>query len=54
MTTIKQEDCPKCGGELEYDNGSNMENETWACVDCHTFFDVQIEVVRNWSTLEEI
>lgn len=46
--------CPKCGGELEYDNGSNMENETWSCVDCRTFFDVQIEVVRDWSTLEEI
>ena len=51
---ITEEICPKCDGKLEYDNGSNMENETWACVDCHTFFDVQIEVVRNWSTLEEI
>ena len=51
---ITEEICPKCGGELEYDNGSNMENETWSCVDCRTFFDVQIEVVRDWSTLEEI
>lgn len=54
MHNIKEETCPKCGGELEYDNGSNMENETWSCVDCRTFFDVQIEVVRDWSTLEEI
>ena len=51
---ITEEICPKCGGELEFDNGSNMENEAWACVDCRTFFDVTIEVVRDWSTLEEI
>ena len=46
-------DCPKCKGELEFSNGSDMENETWYCLDCNTYFNVQVEMVRDWSTLDE-
>jgi len=50
----KQDDtCPKCKGELEFSNGSDMENETWYCLDCYTYFEVQVEMVRFWETLEE-
>ena len=50
----KEEECPKCKGELEFNNGSDMENETWYCLDCKAYFNVQVELVRDWSTLEEV
>ena len=54
MIINKEEICPKCSGQLEFDNGSNCEYETWQCLDCRTFYDVQIEIVRDWQTIEEI
>ncbi len=51
--THQDDTCPKCKGELEFSNGSDMENETWYCLDCYTYFEVQVEMVRFWETLEE-
>jgi hypothetical protein len=45
--------CPKCNGELEWDSGSDMENETWYCSACYCYFEVQVEMVRFWDTLKE-
>lgn len=31
------EPCPKCGGKMEfraYDDGDNIWDEAWVCVDC--------------------
>jgi len=47
-------DCPKCKGKLEFLSGCDMENETWQCLDCHADFDVRVDLVRDWSTLEEL
>ena len=50
--TIKEETCPKCGGELVETGLSNCwPYEEWQCIDCNTLF--KVELVRDWSTLEE-
>jgi len=54
MTTIKEETCPKCKDKLEWDSGSDMENEKWYCEGCGTLYDVRVELVRFWETLEEV
>ena len=46
---------PKCkDSELEYDSGSDMEEEVYYCNSCNLGYTVQIEVNRNWTTLEKI
>ena len=52
--TIKEETCPKCKDKLEWDSGSDMENEKWYCEGCGTLYEVQVELVRDWETLEEV
>ena len=47
--------CPKCKDvELEYDSGATMENEKYYCEGCNTLYEVQVELVRFWETLEEV
>ena len=59
MTTIKEivnieETCPKCKDKLEWDSGSDMENEKWYCEGCGTLYEVRCEMVRFWDELEEV
>ncbi len=50
--TIKEQTCPKCGGELEESGLSNCwPYEVWQCTHCETEYEV--ELVRDWSTLQE-
>jgi|TARA_R100000093_G_C1901737_1_gene60095 uncharacterized protein YbaR (Trm112 family) len=46
--------CPKCKEELEWDSGSDMENEKWYCEGCGTLYEVRCEMVRFWDELEEV
>ena len=48
------ETCPKCKGSLEYDSGATMESEKYYCEGCNTLYEVQVELVRFWETLEEV
>lgn len=52
--TIKEDKCPKCGSDLEFDSGSNMEWEKWYCEGCGSMFEVDVQMVRFWDTLEEV
>jgi len=47
---------PKCkDSKLEYDSGGlDMEEEVYYCNSCDLGYTVQIEVNRNWTTLEKI
>ena len=45
--------CPKCKGDLELEGGSDMETEKWYCM-IVMLFEVQVEMVRFWDTLEEV
>lgn len=50
--TVKEDKCPKCGGELDEAGLSNCwPYEKWQCMDCDAEFEV--ELVRDWSTLQE-
>ena len=46
--------CPKCKDKLEWDSGSDMENEKWYCEGCGTLYEVRCEMVRFWDELEEV
>ena len=48
------ETCPKCKGKLEWDSGATMEWERWYCEKCGSLFEVDVELVRFWDTLEEV
>lgn len=48
------ETCPKCKGRLEFDSGSTMEWEKWYCEGCGSMFEVDVQMVRFWDTLEEV
>lgn len=51
--TIKEEICPKCNGELVETGLSNCwPFENYECTWCDAKFEV--ELVRDWSTLEEV
>jgi len=50
----KDQTCPKCGVELAWYSGSNMEWEIWHCAYCSIEYKVDIELVRFWDTLKEI
>ena len=45
--------CPKCGEELDWQCGSSMEWEIWYCSQCDIEYEVDVELVRYWETLEE-
>ena len=51
--------CPKCKEDnisvsLDWDSGSDMENEKWYCEECGTLYEVQCELIRFWDTLKEV
>ena len=62
--------CPKCKDvKLEYDSGADIKNKKYYCGGCGTlkpttnatqitilkmFYEVQVELVRFWETLEEV
>lgn len=53
MSKFRNDDCSKCGGELEYLELSNeCPNEIWVCLDCDSKFD--IPMVRLWEEKEEV
>ena len=51
--TVKEENCLKCNGELEYlELGNECPNEIWVCLDCDTRYDVPM--IREWNNKEEV
>jgi len=50
----KDEICPKCQSQLDWDRNLDWENEIWICDNCNTEFLVHIEYVRDWKDIEEV
>ena len=46
----KDEVCPDCKSQLEYDRNLDWENEIWICSHCGEY-EVHIEYVRDWEDL---
>lgn len=44
--------CKSCGGALSYVDGDGVEEETWHCETCETYWTVGINVVRNFDEME--
>lgn len=51
---LKEEICPKCKGQLEFDSGAFTEWEKWYCKGCGSLFEVDVQIIRFWDTLEEV
>ena len=47
--------CHKCKEELYFDreHPNHMESEYWYCPKCDIEYEVDVELVRDWSTLQE-
>ena len=46
--------CLKCKEELDFDGGATMEMEYYYCSKCDIRYEVIVELVRFWDTLQEV
>jgi len=54
MNKSKENICPKCNEELNWESGSTMEWEIWYCSKCDIEYKVDVELIRYWDTLKEL